>query len=205
MVLSLPNERIRAMKILAFAASLRTQSLNRKLIAIAAELARARGAEVDLADFHTFDMPLYDGDIEESSGLPPGAIELVKRIAACDGLIIASPEYNYSMPGTLKNAVDWVSRSLPVPLEGKSALLLSASPSVVGGNRGLWALRIPLEGLKAVVYPEMFSLATAHEAFDAQGRLKDASSQKRLEGLIEDYLTMAKRLVARSKAKQVGV
>lgn len=193
------------MKILAFAASLRAQSLNRKLIAIAAEMARERGAEVDLADFHAFDMPLYDGDVEESSGLPAGAIELVKRIAACDGLIISSPEYNYSVPGTLKNAIDWVSRSMPVPLEGKSALLLSASPSMVGGSRGLWALRIPLEGLKTIVYPDMFSLASAHEAFDPRGRLKEAQTRQRLEDLLESYLTMARSLVAGSKAKQIGV
>ncbi|MBO9539491.1 NAD(P)H-dependent oxidoreductase [bacterium] len=193
------------MKLLAFAASLRTPSLNRKLITLVAEMARARGAEVDLVNFHAFDMPLYDGDIEERSGLPAGAVELVKRIAASDGLIIASPEYNYSIPGPLKNAIDWISRAMPVPLEGKSGLLLSASPSVAGGNRGLWALRIPLEALKTIVYPEMFSLASAHEAFDAQGQLKDAANRQRLEGVLEAYLAMARSLVAGSKAKQVGV
>lgn len=193
------------MKLLAFAASLRAQSLNRKLIAIAADLARDRGAEVELVDFHRFDMPLYDGDIEESSGLPAGTIEMVKRIAACDGLIISSPEYNYSVPGTLKNAIDWVSRSMPVPLEGKSALLLSASPALVGGNRGLWQLRIPLEGLKTIVYPEMFSLAAAHEAFNEQGQLKDPMNRQRLEATIDGFLEMAQRLVPTSKAKQVGV
>lgn len=193
------------MKILAFAASLRAQSLNRKLIAIAADLARARGAEVDLVDFHAFDMPLYDGDIEEKSGLPAGCIELVRRISACDGLIISSPEYNFSVPGTLKNAIDWVSRSMPVPLEGKSTLLLSASPSLVGGNRGLWALRVPLEALKTFVHPDMFSLAAAHDAFDDQGGLKDAAARDRLAALVESYLKSAQALAAASKAKQVGV
>lgn len=193
------------MKLLAFAASLRAQSFNRKLIAIAADMARARGVEVDLVDFHLFDMPLYDGDMEEKSGLPPGAVEMVKRIAACDALIISSPEYNFSVPGTLKNAIDWVSRAMPVPLEGKSALLLSASPSVVGGNRGLWQVRIPLECLMTIVYPDMFSLASAHEAFDDQGKLKNPKNQQRLQTTVDGFLEMAERLAPASKAKQVGV
>jgi len=83
------------------------------------------------------------------------------------------------MPGLLKNAIDWVSRYEPQPFNERHALLLSASPSMVGGNRGLWALRVPLEHLGARVYPDMFSLAQAHKAFDAQGRLSDPRLQER--------------------------
>ena len=89
--------------------------------------------------------------------------------------MIASPEYNASMPGVLKNVIDWVSRFRPQPFNGRQGLLLSASPSMAGGNRGLWALRIPLEHLGARVYPDMFSLAQAHEAFDAEGRIANES------------------------------
>src|SRR5688572_17148243 len=108
------------MKILAFAASLRKESLNRKLITLAADIARSQGAEVDLAEFGEFDMPLYNGDVDAGQGKPPGAIELQRRIEAADSLMIASPEYNYSMPGTLKNALDWVSRFRPMPTHGKT-------------------------------------------------------------------------------------
>ena len=75
------------------------------------------------------------------------------------------------MPGMLKNTIDWVSRMSPQPFNELNGLLLSASPSMVGGNRGLWALRVPFEHLGARVYPDMFSLAQAHSAFDSEGRL----------------------------------
>jgi NAD(P)H-dependent FMN reductase len=96
-------------RLLAFAASFRRNSWNRKLITLAADLAREGGADVDLADFREFDMPLYDGDVQAEPGIPPGAEEMARRVAAVDGIVIASPEYNFSMPGTLKNAIDWVS------------------------------------------------------------------------------------------------
>ena len=182
------------MKVLAFAASLRRESLNRKLIALAVELAREARADLDLADFHEFDMPLYDADLQNASGFPDGARELARRIEATDGLMIASPEYNYSMPGTLKNAIDWVSRMKPMPLRGKHGVLLAASTSLVGGIRGLWALRVPLEGLGVILLPDMFALAQAPQAFDEGGRLKDPVLQERLRKLVHSYLDMGRKL-----------
>src|SRR5215470_9000893 len=128
------------MRILAFAAAFRRESLNRKLVRLAAAAAESAGASVDLADFHEFEMPLYDGDVEAASGPPAGATKLRERIAAADAFLISSPEYNFSVPGTLKNAIDWVSRITPSVFRGKPGLLTSASPSAVGGNRGLWSL-----------------------------------------------------------------
>src|SRR3712207_6206509 len=78
------------------------------------------------------------------------------------------------MPGALKNAIDWVSRYRPQPFHARHALLMSASPSMAGGNRGLWALRVPLEHLGARVFPDMFSLAQAHQAFDGDGQIANA-------------------------------
>ena len=104
-------------------------------------------------------------DVERDDGFPEPARELCRRLQACDAFLIASPEYNASMPGYLKTTIDWVSRFRPQPFNGKQALLLSASPSMVGGNRGLWSLRVPLEHLGTRIYPDMFSLAQAHEAF----------------------------------------
>lgn len=184
------------MRLLAFAASLRRDSLNRNLICIATDLARAAGIEVDLADFREFDMPLYDADLQAVPGFPSGARELARRIESADGLMIASPEYNYSLPGTLKNAIDWVSRMKPMPFGGKHGLLLAASPSLVGGIRGLWALRIPLEGLGVTLYPAMFGLAQAQNAFDERGKLKDPEVQERLAKVAQGYFVMGRKLSA---------
>jgi NAD(P)H-dependent FMN reductase len=167
-------------RVLAFAASLRSGSSNRKLIRLAAEIARTEGAEVDLAEFREFDMPLYDADLEGSSGLPAGARELARRVEAAAALMISVPEYNYSIPGTLKNAFDWVSRVRPMPWRGRSVYLMSASPSPIGGIRGLWHARVPFEGCGALVFPDMFALPSAHQAFDEDGRLRDPKLAARL-------------------------
>jgi NAD(P)H-dependent FMN reductase len=179
------------MRVLAFAASLRSASLNRKLIELAARIAREEGADVDLADFHEFDMPIFDGDLQQREGLPPGAQGLVRRLERVDAVLIASPEYNYSIPGGLKNAIDWVSRARPMPWRGRSIYLLSASPSPMGGIRGLWQTRIPLEGCGALVFPDMFALANANEAFDAQGGLRDPAMADRLHRELTGFLRLA--------------
>lgn len=179
------------MRLLAFAASLREASLNGKLISVAAALAREAGAAVEVAPFRAFEMPVYDGDLEASDGLPPGALELQRRLAQVDGLMIAAPEYNYSISGALKNAIDWVSRARPMPWRGKSVLLLAASPSEMGGIRGLWQTRIPLEGCGALVFPDMFALAAAHRAFDEAGNLRDPQVAERLRAQVAGFVRLA--------------
>jgi chromate reductase len=178
------------LKVLVFAASLRTGSLNRKLAELAASVAAASGATVDLATMRDFDVPSYDGDAEGEGGIPAGAQELRRRLTDSDAFIIAAPEYNGSMPGLLKNLIDWASRFRPQPFDGRHALLMSASPSMAGGNRGLWALRMPLEHLGTRVYPDMFSLAKAHEAF-AGDRLADAVLQQRFDRNLQAFLSLA--------------
>lgn len=186
-----PDAATTAMRILAFAASLRATSLNQKLITLAAEVARSRGAEVDLANFREFDMPLYDGDAEHTDGLPRGALELKNRVIAADALIVAAPEYNYSIAGPLKNAFDWVSRARPMPWRGRSVYLMSASPSAMGGIRGLWQTRIPFEGCGALVFPDMFALAHANEAFDESGKLRDPKLAERLDKELTGFVRLA--------------
>ena len=107
--------------------------------------------------------------------------------------MISSPEYNYSVPGTLKNLIDWTSRIRPQPFKGKNILVMSASPAMAGGSRGLWHLRVPLEGLGAFVYPEMFSLSIAYDAFDPQGNLKDKNLMSNIENSIRDFLKQIRR------------
>ncbi|MFJ3977315.1 NADPH-dependent FMN reductase [Streptomyces sp. NPDC090021] len=153
-------------------------------------MVRDAGAVAEPVTLRDFPMPPYDGDAEAGDGLPEGALALCRRIEAAQALIIASPEYNASVPGVLKNAVDWVSRYRPQPFKDKQTLLVSASPSMVGGNRGLWALRVPLEHLGARVYPDMFSLAGAHQAFTEDGALTDPGLGERLTATIGSFLDL---------------
>ncbi len=185
------------MKVFAFAASLRKASINKRVLDAALDIVRAAGHEVDRADFREFDMPLYDGDLQERDGLPEGARSLADRIQGADGWLLASPEYNWAVPGPLKNAIDWLSRMKPVPMEGRSVLLLSASPSLVGGARGLMSLRLPLEALGCWCYPKLFALAQAHQAYGEDGKLKDPALAKMLETMVNDYLSAAAALNGR--------
>jgi NAD(P)H-dependent FMN reductase len=148
------------------------------------------GATVDRATLADFDCPSYNHDVETGSGIPAGADKLCRALKGADAFVIASPEYNASMSGVLKNVIDWTSRFRPQPFNGKQGLLLSASPSMAGGNRGLWALRIPLEHLGARVYPDMFSLAQSHLAFSDDGRLKDEVLGKRFDDVLRCFLDL---------------
>lgn len=178
----------RPIKFLIFGASLRRASLNDRLALLASRIVEEKGGSVDFAHMADFDCPSYDGDVEHRSGVPVGGIRFRDHLMAADAFVIASPEYNASMPGVLKNSIDWVSRCRPQPLNGRQGLLLSASPSMAGGNRGLWALRVPLEHLGARVYPDMFSLAQAHEAFAQDGRITNATLQQRFESTLECFM-----------------
>ncbi|MFF4435244.1 NADPH-dependent FMN reductase [Streptomyces sp. NPDC001513] len=180
-----------SLRVLVLSGSSRTGSVNARLASLAAALVARAGAVADAATLADFPMPLYDGDAEADEGVPPGALALCERLEAAQALVIASPEYNASLPGALKNAVDWASRRRPQPFKDKQTLLVSASPSMVGGNRGLWALRVPLEHLGARVYPDMFSLANAHHAFSDNGALADRGLAARLTSTIDSFLALA--------------
>jgi chromate reductase, NAD(P)H dehydrogenase (quinone) len=180
----------RRVRVLIFGASLRSASLNRRLAELAAVVVEEKGATADRAVMADFDSPSFNGDVERESGVPAGAQRLRERLVGADAFIISAPEYNASMPGCLKNAIDWVSRIRPQPFNGRQGMLLSASPSMAGGNRGLWSLRVPLEHLGARVYPDMFSLAQAHEAFDGAGRIATPVLQHRFERTIECFLEL---------------
>lgn len=177
-------------RVLLFAASLEEESLNKRLTAVATTILEGHGARVDRAAMAEFDAPSYSQEVETRDGFPPGPRELHRRLEASDAFVIASPEYNASMPGHLKNAIDWVSRIRPQPFNAKHAMLLSASPSMAGGNRGLWSLRIPLEHLGARVFPDMFSLAQAHKAFTEAGELADRQLAGRFEQTVRAFVDL---------------
>jgi NAD(P)H-dependent FMN reductase len=171
-------------RLLAFGGSLRTGSFNRTLVQIAAEGARAAGAEVTLIALRDFALPVFNQDDENAHGLPEPARRLKQLFLDHHGFLIASPEYNSSVSGSLKNAIDWVSRSErpdEPPLaafRGKTAALLSASPGALGGLRGLVHLRSLLENLGVLMLPDQLTLPKADTAFDANGVLINPHKQQ---------------------------
>ncbi len=182
------------MRLLVFGASLRSSSLNVALARLAAEFFRARGCDVDLAAFGEFDAASYNQDLLDASGFPAAIRTFVDRLRAADAFAIASPEYAFSVPGPLKNVIDWSSQDEPIAWAEKPGLLLSASVSSMGGQRGLAALRVPLEALGAHVYPDMFSVANAHEKLSNKGHLTDDAVRARLETVVDAFLTFAKTI-----------
>lgn len=189
-----------AVRILVFAASLRVGSYNERLARLVTELLRDRGVEVTHAGFREFEVPLYDADLQSARGIPEGARRLERALLEHDAFVISTPEYNYSMPGTLKNLVDWVSRIRPhQPFQRKPGLLVSASPSAIGGQRGLWHARVPFEALEVLLYPEMFGLAHAGDAFDEAGHLKRQDKRDRLTGLLERFVALVRAVRRRDE------
>ena len=186
---------------LAFAGSLRSGSFNKKLVQAAAQIARKAGAEVTVVDLRDFNMSLYDGDDEADSGIPEGALRFKRVISSHDALLISAPEYNSSISGVLKNAIDWASRKGPgeAPLQslsGKVAGLLSASPGGLGGVRGLVTVRSILSNLNLLVIPEQFALVRSHEAFDESGNLKDPKQMAAVEKVVNRLVEVTTKLKA---------
>ncbi len=187
-------------RILAISGSSRRDSLNQKLLGIAARGALDAGAEVTQARLADFELPLYDQDLEAEHGLPQGAKALQALVARHDALLIATPEYNGGYTALLKNAIDWVSRpredgSPGVALfAGKVAALVSASPGQLGGLRSQTGMRAVLDKLGMLVIPEAFALSVAHEAFDAEGQLKDKNAERIASGVGAALYRTASRL-----------
>ncbi|MBK6480529.1 MAG: NAD(P)H-dependent oxidoreductase [Saprospiraceae bacterium] len=178
------------LRYLVFSASLREDSLNTRLAKLAAGVITKNGGIVDYATMSEFDSPSFNQDLEVKGIYPDQAERFRQRIESNDAFIISSPEYNGSLPGVLKNAIDWVSRVRPQPFNEKNALLMSASPSMAGGNRALWSLRMPLEHLGTRVFPNMFSLAMAHKAFSPEGHIADETLQKRFEENLVAFMSL---------------
>lgn len=153
-------------RILAFAGSTRNASLNRQALEHAVAGARGAGAEVTLIDLKDYSMPLYNGDLEASHGVPEAALRMKALFKSHHGLLLACPEYNGSITPLLKNTLDWVSRehageSGLVPYEGKLAALVAASAGNLGGLRGLRHVREILTNLQVWVIPQQMALARA--------------------------------------------
>ncbi len=176
-------------RILALGGSLRRDSFNQKLAAIALAGAREAGADTTLISLRDFPLPLFDTDREAAEGMPEAAGKLKVLFREHHGLIIASPEYNSSITGALKNAIDWISRDEDegepplAAFRGKTAVLCSASPGALGGLRGLVHVRSILGNLGVVVLPNQVAVSRAHEAFADDGSLKDAQQVAKVKAL----------------------
>lgn len=187
-------------RILALAGSTRRDSYNKKLVQIALEGAKRGGATTTYLDLRDIPMPLYDGDLEEQEGIPDNVRKLKELLYQHHGFLIASPEYNSSISGVLKNAIDWASRKLPEeedPLacfQGKIATLMSTSPGLLGGLRGLAHVRAILSDIGLIVLPQQVAVGKAAEAFDPNGMLKDAQREASILKLGEDTARIAAKL-----------
>lgn len=190
-------------KLLAMAGSARNGAWSGKLLAAAVPMARAAGAELTLVDLRALALPVYDGDLEASDGVPQGAKRLRDLFASHDGLLYVTPEYNGFPTPLFINAFDWLSR---VGAEGaqpsglaatanKVAGLLSSSPGPLGGLRSLNFTRQYLSmAFGMLVVPQQFALGQANNAFDEQGALKDPKQQHIVQGVVQSLAKVATAL-----------
>jgi chromate reductase, NAD(P)H dehydrogenase (quinone) len=187
-------------KILAFAGSTRRDSLNKKLVQIATQGVLQTGAEATFLDLADYRLPMFDEDLEASEGLPEKALRLKEIFLAHQGLLIASPEYNGSVTAVLKNTIDWLSRPTPgeaalACFTGKVAVLMSTSPGGLGGLRGLVHLRAILGNIGVIVLPGQVAVPKAHEAFAADGSLKDPKQQTSIQQLGQNVAAITGKLL----------
>jgi chromate reductase len=169
-------------RILALSGSSHRGSLNQKLLDQGALGARAAGSEVTSIRLSDFELPIYDADSEAEHGLPKGAQALKALLAGHQGLLIATPEHNGGYTALLKNALDWMSRPNGFA-SGKVAALISASPGLLGGVKSQLSLQIVLTKLGVHVIPDSFALGAAHQAFGAEGDLRDTNAETAVRGI----------------------
>lgn len=186
-------------KLLVIAGSTRTGAFSKQLARAACALAATAGLFATFVDLRDHAMPLYDGDLEEASGLPEGALRLRALLLAHDAVVVVTPEYNASLPAVLKNALDWTSRPHAAEpgvsaWKNKVAALLASSPGALGGLRALVHLRQVLMNLGALVLTEQFALGNAAKAFGADGALLDAKQAATVLGIVQRLAHVAGRL-----------
>lgn len=180
----------------AFAGSLRRASYNRALLAACGELAPA---DLALTIVTLDDVPLFNEDVE-AAGDPPGVVALRAAVAAADGLLIATPEYNHGVPGVTKNAIDWLSRPpRGSVLDGKPVAILGASPGMTGSARGQSQLRQAFEFTNSYCLPQPEVLvADARDRFDSDLRLVHERTRAHLAKFLVAFAAWVRRLRRRA-------
>ncbi|MCE9684634.1 NAD(P)H-dependent oxidoreductase [Shewanella sp. AS16] len=181
------------LNVIAISGSLRQGSYNSATLRAAQTLAPA-GMKIEIADIS--DIPIYNQDIKDK-GIPKSVEALVAQVLAADAILFATPEYNYSVSGVLKNCIDWLSRCNPMPLADKPAAIVSASIGRFGGARAQYDLRRILIYLDVhfVNKPEVM-IASAGTHFDADGHLIDVDTREHLARLLQSLAAWTERLQA---------
>lgn len=179
-------------KILGISGSLRAGSFNTALLRAAASVMPA-GVELDVRTIHG--IPLYDGDLEASQGIPSTVIELGNAIAEADGLLLCTPEYNGSIPGVFKNTIDWLSRlseeEKPI-FSGKPVAVIGASPGGFGTILSQDAWLSVLRTLQTLPwYGDRLLASRAMSLFDSQGNLTDEAMKQRLQNFMSGFAAFA--------------
>lgn len=182
----------KTLNILAIAGSLRSESFNRKALQTAKQIAIELNTNVVELDLKALDLPLFDQGLR-ANGFPESVKKLKDAIASADVMLIATPEYNHSIPGVLKNAIDWASDTTN-PFEEKTAAIFGASSGLVGTVRAQLHLRQVLASLNVelVPQPQVF-IRSARSAFLPDGSFVDQKIKQQLRQLIEETLTLAHR------------
>jgi chromate reductase, NAD(P)H dehydrogenase (quinone) len=190
-----------ALKILVIPGSLRTGSLNARLAAAAAHEFAQAGAEVTRISLADFPLPIYDGDLQNKSGVPKNAVNLKRLIGVHHGVVIVTPEYNSSVPPLVKNTIDWVTRVQDAQetrgqvFRGRAFAIAAASESRIGGSRSLAALRLILAACHATVIPNQLALSFASEAYDDMDRLKHPADIDSLGALVRQLIDVSQRMM----------
>ena len=174
-------------QIVSICGSLRKGSYNRMVMNLLPSFAPAGMSIKEAPAFAEF--PLYNADIQNTTGFPAGVNVLADAIRAADGVIFCTPEYNFSLPGGLKNAIDWVSRLPNQPFAGKPVAIQSASPGPLGGGRVQYDLRRAMVFLDALTLnkPEIFIGSCAAKFDDKTGELKDEATAKFIAQQLEAF------------------
>jgi NAD(P)H-dependent FMN reductase len=172
-------------KILAFSGSLREHAYSKRVVKTAIKGAENAGAEVTYIDLRDFPMPIYNADDHEKNGFDENALKLQRLLSEHNGLLIASPEYNGSLSGALKNAIDWTSRpndefKMGEAFGGKVGAIMTESPGAFGGLRCLGHLRSILSILGVNVLPSEIAVSKVHEMFDGNGEEMTNETMKNL-------------------------
>lgn len=184
------NDSVSPLKAGCISGSLRTGSLNRKALRLAGKIAAEMGCETVEIDLKKLSLPIYDGDLE-AAGMPDAVKELRAMVDGLDLLIIASPEYNHSISGALKNAIDWLSVGKNI-LDGKTAAIFGVSTGLFGTMRGQAHLRQVLNALNVTVLPQpQLFIRSGNDAFTADGSLSDGKSFSQMQKLISKTIGMA--------------
>ncbi len=178
-------------RILGISGSLRKGSYNSMALRAAQKLAPS-GTEIDIAQIR--DIPMYDDDVR-AQGEPASVADLKARISAADAVLLVTPEYNFSVPGVLKNTLDWLSRPPAPPFEGKPVAIMGASPGPLGTARVQYHLRQILVFMNTFTLnkPEVF-IGNAATKFNAKGELTDEATQKFIVAQLEALKVLAGRV-----------